>query len=83
MQKSGRRHGNMDPELDKCRTRGVGAVMPGTKLEMFYCKIENADCRYAMPFGYDYVCKHSNNFAFAIPEDHGAAHFPSQSSSRF
>jgi len=68
MQKSRCRRGNMDPELGKCRTSRVGAVIPGTALEMFYCGIENDDCRYAMPIGFDYVCKHSNNHAFAIPE---------------
>jgi len=62
-------HGYMDPEVDKCRTRSVGAVIPGTALEMFYCALDNADCRYARSFASDYVCKHSNNSAFAIVDD--------------
>ena len=41
--------------------------MPGSNKEMFYCSIENADCRYALSIGYDYVCKHSKSHAFAAP----------------
>lgn len=43
--------------------------MPGSGKEMFYCSIEDADCRYALSVGFDYVCKHSNSHAFATDED--------------
>jgi len=43
--------------------------MPGSRKEMFYCIIEDADCRYALSVGFDYVCKHSNSHTFATAED--------------
>ena len=58
-----------DPEISRCRTRSVGATLPGTSLEVFYCGLDNADCTYALPIGYDYICKHSDNHAFTIIED--------------
>jgi len=67
MQSSGCRHEKTDPDWTHCRTSSVGALMPGSNKEMFYCSIENADCRYALSIGYDYVCKHSKSHAFAAP----------------
>jgi len=61
--------GNMEPDLTKCRTSSIGATIPGTNHEMYYCRINNGDCRYAMSFGYDYLCKHPCNGDFEIPED--------------
>jgi len=61
--------GKMEPDLTKCRTSSVGAVIPGTHSEMYYCRIDYAECRYAMPFGFDYLCKHPDSRAFLIPED--------------
>lgn len=61
--------GNMEPDVNKCRTSIVGAPIPGTRDEMFYCRIYNADCKYALPFGYDYLCKHPESRSFLIPED--------------
>ena len=69
MQNSRCRYENRDPEFARCRTSSVGAVMPGSRKEMFYCSIEDADCRYALSVGFDYVCKHSNSHAFATAED--------------
>jgi hypothetical protein len=60
-----------DPALDKYRTGKVGAVKPATTREMYYCRIDNADCRFVMPFGFDYVCKHLNSHQFLTPEDAG------------
>lgn len=64
-----RAYGTKEPDLSKCRTSAVGAVIPGTTSEMYYCRISNAECKYAMPFGYDYLCKHPDNRSFLIPED--------------
>lgn len=61
--------GKMEPDLAKCRTSMVGAQIPGSHSEMFYCRIDNADCKYAMPFGFDYLCKHPESLSFLIPED--------------
>jgi len=69
MHKSAPHKGAQDPDLDKCRTRRVGSVIPGTAREMFYCRIDNEDCRFAMPFGFDYICKHLNNHQFTTTED--------------
>jgi len=69
MQNSRCRHEKRDPEFARCRTSSVGAVMPGSRKEMFYCIIEDADCRYALSVGFDYVCKHSNSHTFATAED--------------
>jgi hypothetical protein len=73
MPKQDRYRGTQDPDLTKCRTSGVGAVIPGTTREMFYCRIDNEDCKFAMPFGFDYICKHLNNHQFLTvdDEDHG------------
>ena len=57
------------PKMEKCQTRRVGAVIPGTAREMFYCRIDNEDCKFAMPFGFDYICKHLNSHEFLTPED--------------
>jgi hypothetical protein len=69
MQKIASPDGKRDPALDKCRTRNVGTVIPGSAREMYYCRIDNADCKFAMPFGFDYICKHLNNHEFFTPED--------------
>jgi len=61
--------GTLEPELSKCRTSIVGSTIPGTDCEMFYCRIYNADCKYAVPFGYDYLCRHPEGRHFLIPED--------------
>jgi hypothetical protein len=57
-----------EPDTTKCRTRTVGAVIPGSGREMFYCGIDNGECRYAMQLGWDYVCKHPDNASFCTPE---------------
>jgi hypothetical protein len=62
-------YGKLEPDLNKCRTSMVEAVIPGTRRQMYYCRIDNADCRYARPFGFDYLCKHPENYAFPNPED--------------
>lgn len=61
------RYGSAEPDLDKCRTASVGATIPGTTVAMYYCLLDNADCRYARSFGFDYVCKHADNHLFALP----------------
>ena len=73
MLKNNRYRGNQDPDLNKCRTSGVGSVIPGTTRKMYYCKIDNEDCKFAMPFGFDYICMHLNNHQFLTvdDEDHG------------
>jgi len=87
MHKSARHKGTLDPDLDKCRTGKVGAVIPGSTREMFYCRIDNEDCKFAMPFGFDYICKHLNNHQFltVVDEDHGkvVAMFIADSSAKF
>lgn len=84
MHKLTRSGGNIDPDLSKCRTSSIGAVIPGTKHEMYYCRIDHADCRYAMSLGFDYLCKHPGNFVFRIPNDadpeSSPVSFPSDSS---
>ncbi len=60
-------YGNLDPDLRKCKTGSVGAPIPGAGREMYYCRIDNADCKYAMPLGFDYICKHPTAHAFEAP----------------
>jgi len=69
MYKSTRHTGSQDPNPGKCRTDSVGALIPGTAQEMFYCRIDNEECRFAMPFGFDYICRHLNNHGFLASED--------------
>ena len=69
MNKPGVSGGKVDPDLSKCRTSSVGAVIPGTRQELYYCRIDEADCRYAMAVGFDYLCKHPDCRVFSIPED--------------
>jgi hypothetical protein len=69
MNKSARHTGTLDPDVEKCRTGRVGAVIPGTTREMFYCRFDNEDCKFAMPFGFDYICKNLNNHEFPTQED--------------
>ena len=64
MHKSARSTGNQEPDLEKCRTARVGALIPGTAQEMYYCRVENEECKFAMPFGFDYICRHLNNHSF-------------------
>jgi hypothetical protein len=73
MHKHIRHKGNQEPVLENCQTSKVGAVIPGTAQEMFYCRIDNEDCKFAMPFGFDYICNHLNNHEFLTTrdEDHG------------
>jgi hypothetical protein len=73
MRRSDRNLGKQEPDTKKCRTDKVGARIPGTAREMYYCKIDNEDCRFVMPFGFDYICMHLNNHEFYAPpdEDHG------------
>lgn len=65
--------GAQDPDLRKCRTAPVGSVIPGTAREMFYCRIDNDSCRFAMPFGFDYICRHldSHQFLSVLDEELG------------
>lgn len=69
MQKGRCWYGNVEPELAHCRTTHVGAVIPGTTVDMYYCLLENGDCRYARSFGYDYVCKHVDSHTFAAKSE--------------
>ena len=59
-------YGTVEPELTRCRTSWVGATIPGTSLDMYYCLNDNADCSYARAFGFDYVCKHADNHTFVV-----------------
>jgi len=61
--------GTQEPDPTNCQTAEIGAVLPGTSREMYYCKIDNADCKFAMPFGFDYICQHLNNHGFSVPND--------------
>ena len=74
-------YGKMDPDISKCQTSSVGAVIPGTRSEMYYCGIDYADCRFAMTFGFDLICKHPDNHTFLMPEheehEPSPARFPS------
>ncbi|TSK07969.1 MAG: hypothetical protein FPO08_01255 [Geobacter sp.] len=47
-----------------CRTSSVGAVMPGLGKELFYCCLDETECGYALPVGYDVVCKHPESELF-------------------
>ena len=62
-------YGTQEPDVTKCRTSYVGATIPGTKEEMYYCRLNRAECRYAMAFGYDYLCKHPDSRRFLIRDD--------------
>ena len=68
MHKFARQRGSQEPDLEKCRTSGVGALIPGTAEEMCYCRIDNEDCKFAIPFGFDYICQHLNNRDFLVTE---------------
>lgn len=69
MQNSRCRQEKKNPDFARCRTISVGAVMPGCGIEMFYCDIDYAECRYALQVGYDYLCRHKSNYAFAKTEE--------------
>ena len=69
MTKAIRAYGCLEPDIVKCRTSRVGALIPGTSRQMYYCGIDNAFCRYARAFGFDYLCQHVSNDAFEVPED--------------
>jgi hypothetical protein len=62
-------YGTLEPDVTKCRTSFVGATIPGTKEEMYYCRLSRGECKYAMAFGYDYLCKHPDSRRFLIRED--------------
>ncbi|MBJ6800863.1 hypothetical protein [Geomonas propionica] len=72
MRKSGCRLKKRGRCFSDCRTTSVGAVMPGTGKLLFYCSLDEADCTYALPVGYDIVCKHPDceSFATETPADH-------------
>lgn len=53
-----------DDRYGDCRTSSVGAVMPGAGLELYYCGLEETECGYALPVGYDVVCKHPESERF-------------------
>jgi hypothetical protein len=76
MQKVRYGYGKMEPDLSKCRTSSVGSAIPGANVDMYYCSIYNADCRYAMPFGFDFICKHPENYTFEEPEDEDSENSP-------
>jgi hypothetical protein len=57
-----------EPEVTSCKTIRVGAVIPGTTREMYYCGDDNAECRYVMPIGFDYICKHPDCKSFLDSE---------------
>jgi len=61
--------GKVEPDIVNCRTSRVGALIPGTSREMYYCGIDNAFCSYARPFGFDYLCNHVNSQAYEVQED--------------
>ncbi|GFO65702.1 hypothetical protein GMPD_36210 [Geomonas paludis] len=49
----------------------MGAAMPGTNKLLFYCSLDEAECRYALPVGYDIVCKHPDCELFAAEDPAG------------
>jgi hypothetical protein len=59
------RNGKADPDTHRCRTTSVGASIPGTGRELFYCGTDNTECRYARPFGFDCLCKHPDGHSFS------------------
>jgi hypothetical protein len=65
MLKYARHTGSEDPDPGKCQTSRIGAIIPGTAQEMFYCRIDNEDCRFAMPFGFNYICQHLKTTVFS------------------
>jgi hypothetical protein len=67
MSRPGYPRGTKDPDLAMCRTTTVGSTIPGTARELYYCVHSIADCRFARAFGYDYLCTHQENHAFAAP----------------
>jgi hypothetical protein len=68
MDKGNNRYGKKDPLIANCRTRFAGAFIPGTTLPLYYCNIDEGDCKYARSLGYDYLCKHIDSHSFAIDE---------------
>lgn len=61
-------YGRKDPVLADCVTTGVGKPIPGTSRELYYCTVLDAECRYARPLGFDYICKHPESHLFSAPE---------------
>ncbi|WP_136513271.1 hypothetical protein [Geomonas edaphica] len=47
-----------------CKTSSVGAVVPGLGRELYYCCLDETECGYALPVGYDVVCKHPESERF-------------------
>ena len=64
MRNSGCRQEKKDQPFAGCRSRRVGAVMPGSGRELYYCSLDEADCSYALPVGYDIVCRHPDSELF-------------------
>lgn len=58
MRKSGCRLKKRDRRIAGCRTKRVGSVIPGNGKPLFYCSLDETDCCYAFPVGYDVICKH-------------------------
>lgn len=70
MNESARQPGKQEPDLKMCRTGRVGATIPGTTQEMFYCRIYNDRCKYARSFGsVEFLCQHPSNYTFPPSEE--------------
>lgn len=65
MRTSGCRQEKKEQQFAGCRTSSVGAVMPGSGRELYYCSLDEAECSYALPVGYDIVCKHPDSELFS------------------
>ena len=63
-----RNYGTNEPDLSQCRTSRVGSIIPGSKGTMYYCRIDNDECKYARPLGFDYICRHPDSHGFLMPE---------------
>ncbi|MBU5637542.1 hypothetical protein KOM00_12465 [Geomonas sp. Red69] len=72
MRKSGCRMKKRVRCFADCKTSSVGAVMPGSGKPLYYCSLDDAECRYALPVGYDIVCRHPDCELFDT--EHPARH---------
>ena len=61
-----------EPIRELCRTIPLGVTIPGTDQELSYCSLENMECRYAKPFGYDCICLHPDHLTFKVTPQNGA-----------
>lgn len=43
-------------------------MIPGAGKELYYCCLDESDCDYALPVGYDIVCRHPESERFELPE---------------